>query len=117
MGVDNALQGQISSALTKKLGGAPVSVKWRRLMGSLDVDKVLRDRKKAYGSADESFGRIAVLWSDVLGYQVTPQQVASCMIMLKVARLLSSDRDGSHDEDSVVDIQGYAKLRVGELNK
>lgn len=81
------------------------------------VDEVLNERRDAYGRADESFGRIAVLWSDVLGYQVTPQQVASCMIMLKVARLLASARDGSHDEDSVVDIQGYAKLRIEELNK
>ncbi|WP_311348264.1 DUF6378 domain-containing protein [Corynebacterium durum] len=86
-------------------------------MGSPDVNEVLNDRRKAYGRADESFGRIAILWSDVLGYQVTPQQVASCMIMLKVARLLAPAKDGSHDADSVVDIQGYAKLRIEELNK
>ena len=81
------------------------------------VGDVLCERRAAYGRADESFHRIAVLWGDVLGYQVTPQQVASCMIMLKVARLLAPTRDGSHDEDSVVDIQGYAKLRIEELNK
>lgn len=81
---------------------------------SREVNKVLGERRKAYGRADESFGRIAVLWSDVLGYTVTPQQVASCMIMLKVARLLT-DGDGSHDEDSVLDIKGYATLRLGEL--
>lgn len=82
---------------------------------SQEVHEVLDERQKAYGRADESFGRIAVLWSDVLGYTVTPQQVASCMIMLKVARLLASTRDGSHDEDSILDIQGYAKLRLEEL--
>lgn len=79
-----------------------------------EVHEVLNERQKAYGQADESFGRIAVLWGDVLGYTVTPQQVASCMIMLKVARLLT-DGDGSHDEDSVLDIKGYATLRLGEL--
>ena len=79
------------------------------------VEQVLDERRNAYGRADESFGRIAVLWSDVLGYTVTPQQVASCMIMLKVARLLESTRDGPHDEDSILDIQGYAKLRLEEL--
>ncbi len=79
------------------------------------VSQILNERRKAYGRADESFGRIAVLWSDVLGYTVTPQQVASCMIMLKVARLLAPTQDGSHDEDSVLDIKGYATLRLGEL--
>ena len=81
------------------------------------VEQVLDERQKAYGRADESFGRIAVLWSDVLGYTVTPQQVASCMIMLKVARLLAPNRDGSHDEDSVLDIKGYATLRLEELGQ
>lgn len=81
------------------------------------VDEVLNERQNAYGRADKSFERIAVLWGDVLGYRVTPQQVASCMIMLKVARLLAPTKDGSHDEDSVVDIQGYAKLRIEELDK
>lgn len=79
------------------------------------LEQVLDERHKAYGRADESFGRIAVLWSDVLGYTVTPQQVASCMIMLKVARLLAPTSDGSHDEDSILDIKGYAKLRLEEL--
>ena len=80
-----------------------------------DVVQVLNERRNAYGRAGESFGRIAVLWSDVLGYTVTPHQVASCMIMFKVARLLAPGRDGSHDEDSVLDIKGYATLRLEEL--
>ena len=91
-------------------------MKGMRSMGSSDVISVLNDRRKAYGHAGESFKRIAVLWSDVLGYTVTPQQVASCMIMLKVARLLAPTRDDSHDEDSVLDIQGYATLRLEELS-
>lgn len=82
---------------------------------SQEVQEVLNERQKAYGRADVSFRRIAVLWSDVLGYTVTPQQVASCMVMLKVARLLAPTGDGSHDEDSVLDIKGYATLRLEEL--
>lgn len=78
------------------------------------VEQLLHDRKQAYGEASESFQRIATLWGDVLGIVVTPQQVASCMIMLKVARLLAHG-DGSHDEDSVADIKGYATLRLEEL--
>ena len=79
------------------------------------VERVLKERQAAYGEASKSFQHIATLWGDVLGYTVTPQQVASCMIMLKVARLLAPTKDGSHDEDSVLDIQGYAKLRIEEL--
>lgn len=80
----------------------------------MTTERLLQEREQAYGDTHESFQRIATLWGDVLGILVTPQQVASCMIMLKVARLLA-DGDGSHDEDSVLDIKGYATLRLGEL--
>lgn len=80
----------------------------------MTTERLLQEREQAYGNAYGSFQRIATLWGDVLGILVTPQQVASCMIMLKVARLLA-DGDGSHDEDSVLDIKGYATLRLGEL--
>ena len=80
----------------------------------MTTEMLLQEREQAYGDAHESFRRIATLWGDVLGILVTPQQVASCMIMLKVARLLA-DGDGSHDGDSVLDIKGYATLRLGEL--
>ena len=77
---------------------------------------LLREREQAYGEVSESFQRIATLWGDVLGILVTPQQVATCMIMLKVARLLA-EGDGSHDEDSILDIKGYATLRLEELGQ
>ena len=56
------------------------------MMGTSTVENLLHERKRAYGEARESFQHIATLWGDVLGITVTPQQVASCMIMLKVAR-------------------------------
>jgi hypothetical protein len=62
------------------------------------------DRRKEYGSAKQSFGTIARLWSTVLGFQVTPMQVALCMIQLKVARQMNG-----HKRDSLVDIAGYAR--------
>ena len=80
----------------------------------MTVDDLLKERGQAYGEAVASFQRIAALWGDVLGILVTPQQVASCMVMLKVARLLA-DGDASHDEDSIMDIKGYATLRLEEL--
>jgi hypothetical protein len=82
---------------------------------TVTVEHILKERQRAYGEASESFQRIATLWGDVLGIMVTPQQVAACMIMLKVSRLLAPTSDGSHDEDSVLDIKGYATLRLEEL--
>jgi len=72
----------------------------------LDTAKktVVGERQDAYGSPEQSFKKIAKLWEVVLGHAVTPQQVALCMIELKVARLIG---DINH-KDSVVDIAGYA---------
>lgn len=46
-------------------------------------------RREDYGSPLESFTRIADLWGVVLGTEVTPEQVALCMIQLKVARAMN----------------------------
>lgn len=62
------------------------------------------DRRAEYGSAKQSFGTIASLWSTVLGVPVTPMQVGLCMIQLKVARQMNG-----HKRDSLVDIAGYAR--------
>jgi len=63
------------------------------------------DRAKEYGDAKKNFEDIAKLWSVVLGIEVTPQQMALCMIMVKAARLMKTDH-----EDSWIDIAGYAAL-------
>lgn len=60
-------------------------------------------RREDYGSALESFQRIANLWSPVLGVSITPEVVAVCMIQLKIARALNG-----WQRDSIVDIAGYA---------
>ena len=55
-------------------------------------------------AAGGEFETIAARWSLVLGIEVTPAQVALCLIDLKLARLT---RDPSH-LDSIVDVAGYA---------
>ena len=76
------------------------------------VDK---DRKHDYGQAAESFWRIAALWGEVLDIPVTADQVALCLIQLKVARAIN---DTSHERpikrDTIVDIAGYAGC-LGQL--
>lgn len=63
------------------------------------------DRRADYGAAEESFDQIARLWSVVLGIEVDREQVALCMIMLKISRYLHGSQ-----RDSVVDLCGYAGL-------
>jgi len=63
------------------------------------------DRAADYGDAKENFKNIADLWSVYLGTPVTRQDVAVCMILVKAARLMSSNKP-----DSWIDICGYAAL-------
>jgi hypothetical protein len=67
---------------------------------------VVAGRRARYGETEALFGQIAARWSLVLGTEVTPAQVALCLIDLKLARLT---RDPAH-LDSIVDVAGYAGL-------
>lgn len=67
------------------------------------------DRMAEYGNALTNFTEIAQLWSVVLGTKVYPEQVALCMIQLKVARATNDLRvRGIVGRDTKVDIAGYA---------
>ena len=72
-----------------------------------DVAKRLTsyDRQVDYGSPIEDFTKQAKMWGAILGVSVTPQQIAMCMIAVKLSRLTNSPRH----KDSVVDIVGYAR--------
>jgi Domain of unknown function (DUF6378) len=61
-------------------------------------------RREEYGEVLPSFQLIADLWAPILKVEVSPEQVALCMINLKIARYLM----GGFHRDSVVDIAGYA---------
>lgn len=63
------------------------------------------DRHEEYGSAEESFTRIAQLWEDYLGVPITSHDVAMLMVLLKVSRA-KTDRK----LDTYVDLAGYAAL-------
>ena len=71
---------------------------------------VTKDRVSDYGTPEESFTKIAHLWSVYLGTTVTPVDAATMMILLKVARTMG----GSDKIDNMVDIAGYAAC-AGEL--
>ena len=66
---------------------------------------VAGDRREAYGPIRKSFEGPATMWSVILGTEVKPQQVAQCMIALKMCRELNRPK-----RDNRVDICGYAHL-------
>ena len=66
------------------------------------IDAVTGPRQDAYSHPAINFRRIAALWEPILGMRVTPEDVALCMIQVKVARELNR-----HTRDNLVDICGY----------
>lgn len=65
---------------------------------------VCGQRDAEYGSPEDNFQLVARLWSIWLDTEVSSQDVAMLMILLKAARI----RTGTATEDSFVDIAGYA---------
>jgi hypothetical protein len=63
-------------------------------------------RADDYGSLEDNFGRIAIMWGVVLGRVVTTEQVALCMASVKMCRLVNSPDHA----DSWVDLAGYAAI-------
>ncbi len=74
----------------------------------LDATKatITGPRAAEYGPPDENFGRIAAMWSVILGQEVTAEQVALCMVQVKITRLIQT----ANHPDSWLDIAGYAAL-------
>ena len=61
-------------------------------------------RQDVYGHPFDNFTLLSSLWAPVLNVPITPEQVAICLIQLKISRLVNSPGN----RDSVVDIAGYA---------
>lgn len=69
------------------------------------------DREKNYGSALTNHQRIASLWSTFLQTEITPAQVAICMGLVKVARLIETP----DHLDSFIDLAAYSAIS-GEIS-
>lgn len=78
-----------------------------RVPGSVleEAESIINGQRKAdYGTPMDSFSRIGRMWAPILGLEdVSPEQVALCMIALKISRALNG-----YQRDSLVDIAGYA---------
>ncbi len=68
------------------------------------------ERADDYGPADESFKRIARLWTAYLDVAISPMDAANMFVLSKVQRTLMSPSK----DDTWIDIAGYAAL-AGEM--
>lgn len=64
------------------------------------------DREEDYGEASKSFGRIAALWAAYWGHEVTRQDVAALMALMKLSRIAGDPTK----RDSWIDGIGYLAL-------
>jgi hypothetical protein len=77
-----------------------------------EADKIINgDRQQDYGSAEQSFGRIAELWTTLLKHKLSPVEkvtsvdVARLLLAMKLSRSITSFK-----RDNWVDAAGYASL-------
>lgn len=64
---------------------------------------VYGDRNEAYGHPLDDFTRTAKMWSAILGFPVSADQVGLCMMAVKISRQCNSRK-----RDNMVDAAGYA---------
>ena len=67
------------------------------------------DRQEEYGDKLKNHQNIADLWSVFLQKKITAHDVAICMALVKVARLMNQ-----HKKDSYLDMAAYAAI-AGEI--
>lgn len=60
------------------------------------------DRQASYDHPFDNFTRIGLIWSAILDKEITPEQVALCMVGVKLAREAYAPK-----EDNIIDGVGY----------
>src|SRR5574343_212429 len=89
-------------------------------LGEMHLDRVEKDRKASlncletanelvsgdrqddYGHPFHDFSKTAKIWEVILGVPVTPEQVALCMVGVKISREVNK-----HKDDNIIDGCGY----------
>lgn len=61
------------------------------------------NRQADYGHPLDDFQRTAKMWTAILGFPVTPEQVGLCMCAVKISRQVNHPK-----RDNLVDLAGYA---------
>lgn len=68
------------------------------------------ERQDIYGEPLTNHQRIADLWSVYLEKEISPSQVALCLCLVKIARLMQTP----DHQDSFIDLAAYASI-AGEI--
>ena len=66
------------------------------------------DRWDTHGDPMQTHKKVSVLWSAYLGCEITPDQVALCMVLVKIARSSSG-----YTRDDYLDSIGYMVIAEG----
>ena len=72
---------------------------------------VMGERAREYGDPTEAHQVIANFWSTYLGHEITPQDVAIMLTLMKISRL----KNAPDHEDSLVDAISY--LAIGKAHQ
>ena len=75
------------------------------------IELVGGDRQEEYGDKLTNHQHIADFWSIFLKKKITAHDVAICMALVKIARLMHQ-----HKKDSYLDLAAYAAI-AGEIEK
>lgn len=78
-----------------------------------DAAEIIDGRSDTHGSPERNFENIAEKWSDYLGLNIDPVDVAEMMIRLKLAR----SETGSFNEDDYRDMISYANFAANFHNE
>ena len=66
------------------------------------IDLVYGQRGKDYGHPYDDYTRTAALWSALIGHEITAEQAALMMVLVKLSREMNRPKD-----DNIVDAHGY----------
>ncbi len=66
------------------------------------ISLVYGPRNDDYGHPHDDFTRTAALWSALLGVEITAEQAAMMMVLLKLSREMNK-----HKDDNSIDAHGY----------
>lgn len=91
------------SSTTQLTGSTGVATATSVIHAALEIVEGKRDLR---GTPERNLKRIADLWGSYLGIELSPVAVANMMILLKIGRI----NTGQRDWDNYVDIIGYAAL-------
>ena len=90
--------------------GSPVAKSWRAKDLLTDAADTITERGATHGHYDLTMLRTAKLWSDFLEREIDPSDVAICMALVKLARIMET----RNVHDSWLDAVAYFAI-AGEL--